>query len=190
MLQSFGRSIKIAFVMLKLHKLAYTPADIVNLMCLLAGIGISTVISEPAENKTSLPMTVILYLAIGFLAIFVCSISGKSYLHNLVINDLVYLHDKLGLSLVAFLSGTRKYEDFTKWLRNHKPPREEQIKRINFAAEITRQVCDVIGPGLTRQWFIGANVGLEEISPAEAIRADRFDEVRISATRIMEDQWS
>jgi hypothetical protein len=190
MLQRFGRSIKIAFVMLKLYKLGYMPRDAILLIGIAGVTCVSGVVSTPPENRSTSMYVLVLYLAVLFSTAMICSVCGKIYLYSKVHSDVVYLTSTVGPILTGMLSGTRKFSDVNNWLHSHIFPQEAQIERINFAALTLRQVSDAIGLEHTLGWFISANVGPEEISPAEAIRADRFDEVRVSATRIMEDQWS
>ena len=190
MLQNFGRNIKIAFVMLKLYMLAHISREAVLLIAIVAGLGISHLVAVPAESRSSVMYGLILYLTIGLSAAVICSICGKVYLYRRVHGDAVYLFNTVGQTLLGLVAGTRKLRDVDNWLLINTFPRDEQIERINFAASILRQVSEATNLEHALNWFVGANVGPEEISPAEAIRTDRFGEVRISAARTMEDQWS
>lgn len=104
-------------------------------------------------------------------------------------NDLVFITNELGVPLTAVLSGTRNRNDVHAWLSGRSAPSDEQVKRLNFACDTFKKISRSQGADLTRNWFLGANVGDDDDSPATAIREDRFREVEISATRMIEDQW-
>lgn len=104
-------------------------------------------------------------------------------------NDLVFLTKELGVTLTAALSGTRNRNDIHAWLHGQANPTDDQVERLNFACDTFKDVSKSQGADMTRTWFLGANVGADEISPIEAIRDGRFEEVRISARRMIEDQW-
>jgi hypothetical protein len=104
-------------------------------------------------------------------------------------NDLLFITQELGVTLTAALSGTRNRNDVQAWLNGIAAPSDEQARRLNFACDTFKKVSNSQGADLTRSWFIGANVGDNDDSPITAIREDRFTEVEISATRMIEDQW-
>lgn len=101
-----------------------------------------------------------------------------------------FVHTELGATLTAVLSGTRSRDDVGAWFNAHKTPDVDQLKRLRFASEMFTKVSRTEGPDVARSWFIGANVGDDGDSPVTAIREGRFEEVRISATRMIEDQFS
>lgn len=101
-----------------------------------------------------------------------------------------FVCDELGRTLTAALSGTRNRLDVDAWMkvgRGHATPTDHQLSRLRFAKEMFEKVSNAEDADTARAWFIGANVGDDEISPIEAIRNGRFDEVRTSATRMIED---
>jgi hypothetical protein len=101
-----------------------------------------------------------------------------------------FVRDTLGPTVTAALSGTRNRGDVAAWFNAHKTPDVDQLKRLRFASEIFAEVSKTEGPDMTRSWFMGANVGDDCDSPITAIREGRFEEVRISATRMIEEQSS
>lgn len=103
-----------------------------------------------------------------------------------------FVCNSLGRTLTAALSGTSNRLDVDKWLmggQGYKRPSDDQLKRLHFAREVFEKVSAAEGDDVTRNWFIGANVGDNEDSPITAIREDRFEEVLISAGRIINDEW-
>lgn len=101
-----------------------------------------------------------------------------------------FVRDALGPTATAFLSGTHDRTNVVAWFNGVTTPDVDQLERLRFASEIFAKVSETEGSDIARTWFLGANVGADEASPAEAIRAGRFDEVRISATQMIEDQFS
>lgn len=97
----------------------------------------------------------------------------------------------LGTALVSVLSGISR-DDLKRWLTRSSRllPDDQQAEQLRFAHEMFMQVAQEEGTDVARAWFIGANVGEDKASPVEAIRDRRFDEVRVSARGLIEDQWS
>lgn len=103
-----------------------------------------------------------------------------------------FVCNSLGRTLTAALSGTPNRLDVDKWLmggQGHKPPTDDQLNRLRFARKMFEEVSAAEDDDTTRNWFMGANVGDNEDTPVTAIREDRFEEVRVSASRIINDEW-
>lgn len=105
------------------------------------------------------------------------------------------MYNRVGPTLVALLMNADNRWDVTAWLTGAESPTETQIERLDFALELFDLVAaanrtdENDGADMARVWFIGANTGISDTTPAEAIRAGAFDAVRTSATRAREDQW-
>ena len=54
----------------------------------------------------------------------------------------------------------------------------EQRARADFAAAIWDKMVDAKGSEVARKWFVTMHPDLDELTPAEAIGSDRFDDVR------------
>lgn len=96
--------------------------------------------------------------------------------------------DRLGVTLTALAAGVRIRDRVNTWCAGAAEPTEEQAGRLRFTFDILHEVAAAENSwDIARSWFIGANVGEDEISPCEGIRQDRFEEVRGSARRMIED---
>jgi hypothetical protein len=96
--------------------------------------------------------------------------------------------NRLGVTLTAMAAGVHSRDRINTWCAGASAPTDEQAQRLRFTFDILHEVAAAENSwDLARSWFIGANVGEEEISPCEGIRQDRFDEVRTSARRMVED---
>lgn len=96
--------------------------------------------------------------------------------------------DWIGPTLVALAAGSRSRDVVAFWCTDYAEPNEDEARRLAFTLEILREVEQgERSRDVARAWFIGGNVGEELVSPGEAIRDDRFDEVRASAHRLIHD---
>lgn len=103
---------------------------------------------------------------------------------------ITYLVEQLGETLVAVLSDVTDRSQIATWQASLSKPSPESWTRLSVAEEVFRRVADTDGPDTARSWFVGANVGDELTSPAEAIRDGRFEEVRLSCQRLIDESWS
>ncbi len=108
---------------------------------------------------------------------------------TVTIEEIKELRDNwLGYTLTALASGTTRRERIDTWCAGLDAPSEDEAKRLAFTLDILREVeASEHSRDTCRTWFTGANVGADEITPGEAIRQGRFDEVRTSARRLIED---
>ena len=85
----------------------------------------------------------------------------------------------LGLTLVAFLSGTSNRMLPSEWVQPDGPmPNDEEVARLRAAIKSFARVEIWCGTVYARDWFISENSLLELKSPAEALREGRLDEVQ------------
>lgn len=105
------------------------------------------------------------------------------------VEDIRLLRDEyIGLTLTAAVSGTKNRDRVNTWCNGALAPDENEARRLKFTLEILREVAGAEhSMGLARNWFMGGNVGDDLLSPWEAIRTDRFDEVCASARRMTSD---
>lgn len=98
---------------------------------------------------------------------------------------------RLGLTLTAFMTNTRRRADVNDWGNGTAEPNEDQLRRLAVALELFDKVAAEEGPDNTRQWFMGkgALINGEEGSPATAIRLGEFESARASAKLFLEDGW-
>jgi len=95
------------------------------------------------------------------------------------------LNASLGAAMVSALAGAKDPKASYRWQKeNGTVPSDASQARILLAHRAWMMVSDVDGEQVARQWFLGANPWLDEISPVEAIHQDRFKAV-IDAARAM-----
>lgn len=88
------------------------------------------------------------------------------------------LNASLGAAMVSAMAGAKDPKASYRWQReNGTVPSNASQTRIMLAHRAWKMVSDVDGEQVARQWFLGANPWLDEISPVEAIRQDRFKAV-------------
>lgn len=92
------------------------------------------------------------------------------------------LNDSLGAVLVAALAGSPNRKASYTWARsNGSMPTIPVIKRLQCAHAQWLLISAADGEQVARMWFIGMNPSLGDISPIEAIAADRFADVASAA---------
>lgn len=96
-------------------------------------------------------------------------------------NDLVFIVDHLSRTAVQQLSGAGRRTDVEAWLALRTAPSDEQVARINFAANLFKELSNRQGVKFTHEWFFNSPIGSANTSPLDAIRNDLFDEVRREA---------
>jgi len=84
----------------------------------------------------------------------------------------VLLNVRLGATLVAYMTGVRSRNMPLRWEHGEAIPRDRAATRLLTAYTAWLAIQDHDGPDVARNWFIGANPWLGDISPAEAIRHD------------------
>lgn len=72
------------------------------------------------------------------------------------------------------------------WAGESTHPPEPYERRLHAAHEIWLQVSSVESPAAVRAWWMGMKDGLNDLSPAEAIALDRYDDVRAVVRYFME----
>lgn len=89
------------------------------------------------------------------------------------------LNASLGASMVSALAGAKDPKASYRWQKEEggTVPSDASQARILLAHRAWRMVADVDGEQVARQWFLGANPWLGEISPVEAIHQDQFKAV-------------
>ncbi|GAA3598280.1 hypothetical protein [Agrococcus terreus] len=91
----------------------------------------------------------------------------------------------LGIRLLA-LTLAADAEVVGTWADEQNPPPEPYERRLQVAHEIWQLVCSVESPPTTRAWWMGMKDGLGDLSPAEAIALDRYQDVRAVARNFLE----
>lgn len=76
----------------------------------------------------------------------------------------------LGSTLVAYLTGVESRSMPRRWALGEANPRAEAAARLLTAYTAWLAIVWTDGYDVARNWFIGANPWLGDISPAEAIR--------------------
>ncbi|MET3920050.1 hypothetical protein [Arthrobacter sp. UYEF20] len=98
------------------------------------------------------------------------------------------LNAALGATLVAATAGSKDRKISYKWAQQDGPtPNDVAVKRLQFAYTQWLVVSEAEGEHVARMWFIGANPWLDQDSPIDAIREDRFREVASAAAAMVDD---
>jgi hypothetical protein len=95
------------------------------------------------------------------------------------IHDIVReLNAVLGPTLVAALSGSKDRKLPNRWAKPDGPePRDVFANRLQFAHRQWALLAAADGDHVARQWFIGGNPLLGEVTPITAIREDQHEAV-------------
>lgn len=92
------------------------------------------------------------------------------------------LVDGLGPTLVAALTGSKDRKLPSKWAKDDGPePSPDFVNRLQFGHRAWRMIALDEGATVARQWFIGGNPYLGEVTPLTAIRSDRGGDVIAAA---------
>jgi hypothetical protein len=92
------------------------------------------------------------------------------------------LQEVLTPRLLAYIVGAPGVQIIESWTTGEGGPSEAMDRRLRVALEVTELLLTVDSPRVVRAWFAGMNPQLSDISPAQALREDRFGEV-LDATR-------
>lgn len=97
------------------------------------------------------------------------------------------LTSHLGPTLVALLANVNDRKLPHKWSAADGPePRDESKQRLMVAHRLWKDLSESENDYTARNWFIGANPRLGEVSPAEALREGRLIEVAAAARAFLE----
>ena len=92
------------------------------------------------------------------------------------------LNGQIGPTLVAALTGTPDRKLPIRWAKEGGPtPGPGYQRRLRIGHRVLQQVASVEGHQVARDWLVGANPILSEMSPIEAISADDFHTVVLAA---------
>ncbi|RFA16301.1 hypothetical protein B7R21_02685 [Subtercola boreus] len=87
----------------------------------------------------------------------------------------------LGPTLVAAMTGSKDRKLPSKWARPDGPtPSTDFLRRLQFGHRTWKRIEGEEGAHVARQWFIGGNPLLGEVTPLTAIREDRLREVSVA----------
>lgn len=92
-----------------------------------------------------------------------------------------FLSDQLGQSLVAYLAGVSDTKTVRRWIQNEQTPRQESKARVQAAFQVYQFLLQYDSMYTVRAWFVGINPQLQDTSPATAIRESRLEDVMIAA---------
>jgi hypothetical protein len=91
------------------------------------------------------------------------------------------LQELLSRRLTAYVAGVKDGKSVTRWANGETDIRYESERRLRTAYEIAQLLASFDSPKIVRGWFVGLNPKLEDISPAEAIHADRLQDALAAA---------
>jgi hypothetical protein len=98
------------------------------------------------------------------------------------------LNGALGATLVASLAGNKDPKISYGWeLVDGPEPDNEAMRRLQFAHAQWLTITASEGEQVGRTWFIGSNPLLDQDTPVDAIRENRFKEVAAAAAAMVED---
>lgn len=93
----------------------------------------------------------------------------------------------LGVTAVSFLAGAKDSKQASKWQRADGPiPRDEAARRLMAAHRAWRALSSAENEYVARNWFIGANPRLGEISPLQVLREGGLSQVLQAAQAFVE----
>lgn len=110
-------------------------------------------------------------------------ISARAHKDSLQITpqDLVSaLCGKLGAKLVAF-TANKNASTITRWKSGDVAAPEDALRPLRVAYQVFALLESEESDHTIRAWFIGMNPQLDDISPAEALRAGMYREVLAAA---------
>jgi hypothetical protein len=96
-----------------------------------------------------------------------------------------FVVDLLGAALLAYIAGTNE-TTVRRWVRRENTPNDAHQQRIRNTSMIARLLLQGDANHTVRAWFIGMNPQLDDVSPAEALREERYRDV-MSAARAFRD---
>ena len=100
--------------------------------------------------------------------------------HTSVADVSRFLDDVLGGVLAGYVVGVDP-KTLKRWADGDQAPREAAERRLRAAHQVFMLVQTVEEAPTVRAWFIGMNPQLDDVSPAEAIREDRYREAMSAA---------
>ena len=93
-----------------------------------------------------------------------------------------FLQDLLGRRLVAYVAGVKDAKTVSRWANGEVGSmRRESEERIRAAYEVAQVLERFDSPRIVKAWFVGLNPQLDDVSPAEAIREGKLEEVKAAA---------
>jgi hypothetical protein len=94
---------------------------------------------------------------------------------------------QLGVTAVSYLAGAKDAKQAAKWQRADGPePRLPARRRLMAAHRAWQLLATSENDYVARNWFVGANPRLEELSPLEALRSGQISQVMDAATAFRE----
>jgi nicotinamide mononucleotide adenylyltransferase len=96
-----------------------------------------------------------------------------------------FLQDALGQKLVAYMANVSDSKTVSQWISHAHQPRPESEVRLRAAFQVFHLLQDEESPHTVRAWLIGMNPQLEDVSPAQAIRDGRLEDVWVAAKAYM-----
>lgn len=92
-----------------------------------------------------------------------------------------YLVESLGTGLVGLLAGVDR-RTAQRWAADQATaPRADSERRLRDAYQVFQELLPVEASATIRAWFMGMNPELDDVSPSEAIAADKGREVLAAA---------
>jgi len=95
------------------------------------------------------------------------------------------LNTHLGPTLVALLANVNDRKLPGRWAKGEVSPRPASERRLRAAHRAWVVIASAETDHVARAWFIGTNPHLGEITPLEALRGDRLDEVLAAASQFV-----
>lgn len=103
----------------------------------------------------------------------------------------VRLNDALGETLVAALTASKDAKIAQAWAQQDGPsPSPVAGRRLQFAYTQWVAITEAEGEQVARLWFVSSNTWLNQITPIDAIRQDRFEETATAAAALIQDSFA
>lgn len=110
----------------------------------------------------------------------------RSAVRDTVAMQASMLTTHLGTTLVAYMTGVRSRQHPRRWATAEARPRSAAATRLLTAYTAWLAIVRKDDVAVARNWFVGANPWLGDMSPAEAIRNDN-KRVLAAAQAFIED---
>ena len=98
------------------------------------------------------------------------------------------LNTHLGSTLVALLANVNDRKLPRRWAKGEVRPSSSREQRLRVAHRAWREIASAETDHVARAWFIGLNPHLGEITPIEALRRGRLDEVLAAASQFVKPE--
>jgi hypothetical protein len=95
------------------------------------------------------------------------------------------LNTHLGPSLVALLANVSDRKLPRQWAEGEALPTDSSKARLDAGHRTWREIASAETDHVARAWFVGTNPQLDDLTPIEALRLGRIDQVLAAASQFV-----